>query len=383
MEYQPRKAELLLQCHSKASPVVGVTGPRQSGKSTLTRHAMPDYTYVTFDDLQTREFFHEDPQGFMQYYNDRVIFDEVQNVPEIFSRLKLAVDQDRDNYGKFVVTGSSQFNLLRNISESLAGRMGLLSLLPYEFSELTINARQEVILKGSYPELVGRVYFESELWYSSYIDTYLNRDVRLLTNIGDMRDFQRFISLLAASVAQQINYSSYAKVLGVSVPTVKRWLSILEASYIVFLIPPYFKNYNKRIVKSPKLYFYDNGLVNYLTGNKTMEQLHQGPMGSSLFENFVVSEVYKREQHRGLNSELYYYRTSQGSEVDLIIHRGNHKELLEIKHAQTFRSKMTEHMSSIMEEGDRALCIYRGETLPPRNNIAIENYAEYLLQEPL
>ena len=379
MPYSTRQAESLLKRYLNAFPVVGMTGPRQSGKSTLAQHALPDYTYVTFDDLQSREFFIDDPQGFMQFYHDRVIFDEVQNVPEIFSMLKYAVDQDRAQYGKFILTGSCQFNLLNHISDSLAGRIGLMSLLPYQYSELPLSAQQQVRLKGAYPEIVERDYTEYELWYSAYIETYLNRDVRLLSQIGDMRDFQRFIMLLAANAAQQMNYSHYAHALGVSVPTIKRWLSILEASYIIFLLPPYFNNYNKRIVKSPKLYFYDNGLVTYLMGIKTQEQLLRGPMAGALFENFVIAELIKKERHVGGQGQFYYYRTSQGQEIDLIIHRGQRKDLFEIKQTQTFKSAMVQHLSLIKEEQDESHFLYCGKTLPPRQDVQLINYAEFLL----
>lgn len=295
MAYVKRVLESGLLAYLHNFPVVGLTGPRQSGKSTLLQALLPNYKYLTFDDYKLQDFLQSDPEAFMATYSEHIIFDEIQKMPELFNYLKIAVDNDRMNYGKFVVTGSSQFSSIKNITESLAGRIGLLSLLPFQFSEMPTELRSLSIFKGSYPELVNRSYREASAWYSSYIDTYLNKDVRTLSNIGDLRDFQRFITLLAANTAQILNLSSYARDLGVAVNTIKRWLSILEASYIIYLLPPFYKNYNKRVVKSPKLYFYDTGLVSYLVGITTQQLYENGPMAGSLFENYLVTEILKKK----------------------------------------------------------------------------------------
>lgn len=380
MLYKQRVIEPKLRDYLKIFPVIGITGPRQSGKSTLLQHCLPDYQYVTFDDYRAQEFLARDPEGFFQRYASKTIFDEVQKVPEIFNYIKIRVDKDRANYGNYILTGSSQFSLLQNISESLAGRIGLLTLLPFQISEMSPAERDDAIYRGSYPELVERHFNFSDEWYGSYLDTYVNKDVRAISKIGDLREFQRLIRLLAARTSQQLEVSSFAKDLGVAVSTVTRWISVLEASYIIFLLPPYFKNYGKRITKAPKLYFYDTGLVSYLTGIKNRDLYENGPLTGSLFENYVVGEILKRELHLKTNSTLYYFRTSHGVEVDLIIDRGLHKDLIEIKHSSTFHPKMTDSISTILESGDEACLLYNGENFPYVDKIKILNYKNYLLE---
>lgn len=378
MEYTYREIEVKVLQYLENFPVVGITGPRQSGKSTLLKHLLPNYQYITFDDYKTVDLFYEDPEGFMQKYHNQVIFDEAQKVPEIFNYLKIAVDNDRQNYGKFVVTGSSQFTLVQNISESLAGRIGLLSLFPLQFSELPSSAQSAAIYKGSYPELVLRNYTLSSEWYSSYLDTYVNKDVRSLANIGDLRDFRRFLAFLAANIAQILNLSSCAKELGVSVPTLKRWLSVLEASYIIFLLPAYFNNLGKRIVKSPKLYFCDTGLAAYLVGIETEEAYSQGPMAGSFFENYIVSEVMKRETHHKTHAELFYLRTSNDVEIDLIIDRKRYKEFIEIKKTSTFKVTMIKPIKQILQENDKGYLIYTGNKFDYSDTIIAIPYRDYL-----
>lgn len=378
MSYHPREIEPKLKEYLGYFPVVAVTGPRQSGKSTLLLHTLKNYTYVNFDDSQTRQLFYHDPEQFMRIYANEVIFDEAQKVPELFERVKIAVDNDRDRRGKFVLTGSSQFSFIKGISESLAGRIGLLTLLPYQFNELPDKDRSEAIYKGSYPELVNKHYQLSADWFSSYIDTYLTKDVTALGNIGDLRDFQMLIQLLAANTAQVLNMSRFASDLGVDVKTIKRWISILEASYIIFLLPPYYKNYGKRIVKRPKIYFYDTGLVSYLTGIQTKEQFELGPLKGSLFENYVIADILKKELHHKTHAELYYLRTSHGVEVDLIIDRKNYKEFIEIKSTETFKPKMIEAAEEFMESDDKGYLLYRGKGLPALDKITIMNYQDYL-----
>lgn len=378
MQYTHRLLEAQLVEYIKYFPVVGVTGPRQSGKSTLLTHLLTDYQYVTFDDFKTIAQFQDDPDGFMRRYANQVIFDEVHHVPELFNYIKLAVDQDRAHYGKYVLTGSSQFAMLRQSSESLAGRIGLLTLLPFQFVEMPPHLYQEAIYRGCYPELVDRDYQLSAAWYSSYFDTYLNKDIRALGNIGDMRDFRRFIQMLAANTAQILQMSTYSRDLGVSIPTIKRWLSILEASYIIFLLPPYYKNLNKRITKSPKLYFYDTGLVSYLTGIENADLYEKGPMAGALFENYVIAEIVKKEIHSNTHSDFFYYRTSSGLEVDLIVDRKNRKDIVEIKKGATFRPTMLAGIRHLLEENDRGYLLYQGDSHPYEPAITVLNYQDYL-----
>lgn len=380
MKYIPRILEHKLREYLAFFSVIGLTGPRQSGKSTLLLEKLPEYTYVTFDDYAIVNLFYDDPEKFMRIYHDKVVFDEVQKVPEIFNYIKLAVDRDRQNTGKFILTGSSQFAFLKGVSESLAGRIGLLSLLPFQYVEIPASLRDKAIYRGSYPELVDKHYQLSEDWYSAYMNTYLTKDVSALSNIGDMRDFQRLIYLLAANHAQILNMSRYASDLGVDVKTIKRWISILEASYIIFLLPAYYRNYGKRVVKSPKIYFYDTGLISYLVGIREQKQFEQGPLAGALFENYVVAEILKREIHNKTLAELFYYRTSAGLEVDLIIDRKQYLELIEIKKSETFKAQMLSAVEQIKQEKDKGYLLYSGKNRPYTDNIAVMNINSYLEQ---
>lgn len=376
--YHHRVLEPKLIDYIKHFSAVGLTGPRQSGKSTLLLHLLKDYQYVTFDDDRMVALYQNDPQKFMRIYHDRVIFDEVQKVPELFNDIKIAIDADRATPGKFILTGSSQFTLIKSITESLAGRIGLLSLLPYQYSELPKKWHYDSIYKGSYPELVNKHYEFDIDWYASYVDTYITKDVSHLAKIGDKRDFRRLISLLAANTSQLLNMSTYAKELGVDVKTIKRWISVLEASYIIFLLPPYYNNLGKRIVKSPKVYFYDTGLVSYLTGISNANLFESGPLLGSLFENYMVSEILKREIHLKSHAELYFYRTSNGEEVDLIIDRKQRREFIEIKAGETFTPKMSRAIENLCDKESTGYLLYRGKSVPYLPTIHVMNYQDYL-----
>ncbi len=370
-------------------PAVSLTGPRQSGKSTTLQQMFDGkYTYVSFDDPLTVEFLTQDPKGFIGKYKDKVIFDEAQKVPLLFNYLKIAIDQDRHNYGKFILTGSSQFKLVTQITETLAGRIGLLSLLPFHMYEMPKRWRKQQILKGSYPELIHLKYQNTLRWYSAYVSLYIERDVRNIANVGNLRDFQRLIKLLSARVSQELNFSSLAKEIGVTVRTVQNWTSILEASYIIFLIPSYHKNLGKRLVKRPKIYFYDTGLVCYFTGIETEDVLRKGPLDGPIFENYIVAEIQKWILHHGLNDQLYYFRTNLDIEVDLIIENltKNQLRLIEIKSTETPKPKMFSHILKIKElvshdqreENQIAnILIYRGDTdLDYRKGCQCINYLD-------
>ena len=379
MNYLPRAAEAMVTRYLRLFPVVGVSGPRQSGKSTMVRHLLGGrYRYVSFDDLGMVRQCTDDPEQFMRVYADRVIFDEVQCVPELLVHIKRVVDGGRQRYGRFVVTGSSQFSLMRGVSESLAGRIGLLTLLPMQAGEIAMRQRAASVLKGSYPELVRRGHVGWSEWYEGYLGTYLDRDVRMVSAIGDMRDFHRFLRLLAARCSQLLNLSTFASDLGVAVPTVKRWLSVLEASYIAFLLPPYHGNPGKRIIKSPKVYFYDTGLVCHLTGVDTARVLASGPSAGALFENYIISELAKREAHLRPGGRLSFYRTSHGDEVDCVIERGGRREMFEVKLGETFRPEMTRTMEAMLRPTDSATLVYSGRDMPYRRNVRVVNAARYL-----
>ncbi len=318
--YWPRLIETVLEEVQKTFPVTVVTGPRQSGKSTLLSMFLKGKgaTVINLDDPGFRELLRDDPLSYLKQVQKPVLIDEIQQMPELASYIKILVDRDRTP-GTWYITGSQQFSVMKHISESLAGRAAVLSLPTFQLRERkNINSLEDFLLGSSYPEPAVNSAVRRDIWYSSYVQTYLERDVRSIMNISDIRDFEQLLRLLAARTSQVLNYSHLSNELGISVPTVKRWISILEASYIIFLLPPFFKNLGKRIIKAPKLYFFDIGLVNYLIGLSDINLLLNGPLAGPIFETAIISEVYKYKLGRGIKPELYYWRSQSGIEVDLI-----------------------------------------------------------------
>ncbi|MDO9288844.1 MAG: ATP-binding protein [Thermodesulfovibrionales bacterium] len=343
-------------------PCIAVTGPRQSGKSTLLIHTLKGYKYVTLDDPITREQAISDPQLLLDTLGTKVIIDEIQLAPRILSYIKIRIDSARSVKGQFVFTGSQQFSLIKNLGDSLAGRIGLFDLLPFSLDEMLKAASHKTVtesfvhaaLRGLYPEPVTDMTIKPERWFGSYVQTYLERDVRSIYNIGNLRDFQRFMQLLAGRVGQLLNLSSFASDLGVSVSTIKSWLSILEAGRIIYLLPPYYNNLGKRVTKAPKAYFLDIGLVCYLTGIRDKTHLLQGPLAGPLFENFCVQETVKHFLNAGQRPPLYYLRTSNNLEVDLLIEK-SYQELIpvEIKLSKTPTPVMAKPVVRIKETFDK------------------------------
>lgn len=327
MKYIHRQIELKVKQLIRSFPSIALTGPRQSGKSTLLINTLKGYKYLTLDDPLIREQALSDPRFFLDSIGKKVIIDEIQLVPSILSYIKMEIDKDRAGKGRYVFTGSQQFTMIKNLGDSLAGRIALLDLLPFSMEEkkrslglkTTLDCFINAALTGSYPELVLDKSIEVHAWYGSYIQTYLERDIRSIYNIGNLRDFQRFMRLLAGRCAQMLNLSDFAKDLGVSVPTIRSWVSILEASRIIYLLQPYYNNPGKRIIKAPKVYFTDIGIVCYLTGIRDKTHLLQGPMAGALFENFCIQETLKAFFNHGQRPVIYYLRTSNNIEVDLLI----------------------------------------------------------------
>ncbi len=319
--YLKRLLEKTVRKVQATFPVTVITGPRQSGKSTLLQEMFPEgkSTHLSLEDPDLRALVMQDPLGYLSSKPKPVILDEIQELPEILPYVKILVDRERKP-GNWFITGSQQFSVMKNVSESLAGRAAVLALPPFQLQERNdIKDLEDFLFQGSYPELVVNQKADARIWYSSYLQTYLERDVRKLVNVQDLREFEQFMKLLATRTAQELHYSGISSELGISVPTVKRWVSVLEASYIVFLVPPYFKNFGKRIVKAPKLHFYDMGLLNYLLGIRHRDQVIANPMAGALFETAVVSEIIKRKYAEGAKPELYYWRSQSGVEVDLIV----------------------------------------------------------------
>jgi uncharacterized protein len=333
-----RKALSTILELAKGYPFIALTGPRQAGKTTLSRAAFPDKPYVSLEDLDTREFAASDPRRFLARYPDGAILDEAQRSPELFSYLQTRADTD-GRMGLYILTGSQQFGLLSGISQSLAGRVGMVQLLPFSAGELqgagklpeTLDA---LLYKGSYPPLYDRQLSPVQ-WYAGYVTTYLERDVRQLINVRDLALFQRFIRLCAGRTGQLLNLSSMANDCGITHNTAKAWISILEASYILFLLPPHHRNFNKRLVKTPKLYFHDTGLAAWLLGVQSADQLAIHPQRGALFETWVVGELLKGRYNKSLPSNLFFWRDNTGNEVDVIVDQGLTLVPIEIKSGQT------------------------------------------------
>ena len=314
---------------------VAVVGPRQSGKTTLVRMLFKDKEYVNFENPDVRLYALEDPRGFLSNYPDGAVFDEAQRVPEIFSYLQQILDESSSN-GMFIITGSNNFLLQENISQSLAGRVGYLNLLPLTLNEINNkeSSISQMLFKGCYPSLYNTAIDASQ-WYANYIRTYIERDVRLIKNITNLVSFERFLRLCAGRIGQLLNMNSMAVELGVDTKTISAWISVLETSFVLFRLQPYHKNFNKRIVKMPKLYFYDTGLASALLGIQNSDQIDLHPFRGSLFENMVVVDFLKTRFNKAKTNNLYFWRDNAGNEVDLLIDNGPTIIPIEIKSGQT------------------------------------------------
>jgi len=359
-------------------PVIALTGPRQSGKTTLLKNTFPDYQYVSLEDIDNRDFAQNDPKGFLKLYGEKVIFDEVQRVPHLFSYIQTIVDERR-LMGQFILSGSQNFQLLQNITQSLAGRVALFKLLPFDFTELRNvnllpNDYPDLLVKGAYPALYDR-QIPSNVFYANYLQTYIERDAVELIHIRELRQFRSFLGLCAGRVGQLLNISSLANECGISQPTAKAWLSVLESSYITFQLPPYFKNFSKRIVKSPKLYFYDTGLVCHLLGIKTSTDLLHNPLKGSLFENLIIAEFYKQNEHRYQHQDFYFWRDSNGNEVDLLRPDAMTFDIFEIKSSQTILSDQFKGLKFLQEIAQDTVAaktlIYGGSEVQHRSHYTV------------
>lgn len=349
-------------------PVLAITGPRQSGKTTMARALFAGKPYVSLEDPEERSFADTDTRGFLARFPQGAILDEVQRCPGLFAYLQGVVDE-RQRMGEFIITGSQQFGLMSNIAQSLAGRVGLLQLLPFSLAELkeggmlpaTLDA---AMLQGSYPPLYDRPVTLGD-WFPNYVSTYLERDVRQLLTVRDLSLFQRFLKMCAARSGQLLNLSALAADCGISHVTAREWMTVLEASYIVYLLRPYHRNFGKRLVKMPKLYFLDTGLMAYLLGIRDTATLSTHASRGALFETLVVSEWVKRQFNAGQVAELYFWRDSAGHEVDLLIPQGSRFMPVEIKSGTTFSPDWTAALRKLSALfGDAALSpgiVYGGE----------------------
>ncbi|WP_009034343.1 ATP-binding protein [Indibacter alkaliphilus] len=356
-------------------PILALTGPRQSGKTTLLKNLFPDYRYVSLENPDNRNFAESDPNGFLKEFHTNVIFDEVQRVPELFSYIQNIVDDRRGEMGIYLLSGSQNFHLMHSITQSLAGRVAIFKLFPFDFKELN-NAGLlgknylNSLIKGYYPAIYDRD-IPSKVFYSNYIETYINRDIGELVAIRDLRIFQNFLALCATRAGQLLNLNALANECGISQPTAKAWLSALEQSFITFQLYPYHKNFNKRIVKTPKLYFYDTGLLCHLLKISKTESILTNPIKGALFKNMMIAEYVKQMHHQNNPQDLWFWRDAAGNEIDLLVDKGDKIDIIEFKASQTIKTQMFDGLAKFEEisqiQNLNKSLVYGGETTQKRS----------------
>ncbi len=377
-----RDLTLELKTLIKEYPVVTILGPRQAGKTTLAQKILTNFEYVNLELPEVRAMATDDPKYFLGQFKKPVILDEIQRVPELLSYIQVIVDKKKNN-GQFVLTGSHQLQLKESIVQSLAGRTAILQLLPLSISELaaskiSFDSFEEYAFHGFLP----RVYDQQQrptIAYSNYYQTYIERDVRQIINLKDASLFEKFMKLLAGRVGQIIDYTSLANDVGVDSKTIKNWLSILEASFIIFKLPPFFENFGKRVIKSPKYYFIDVGVLCFLLGIEEPLHLSRDPLIGNIFENLVIIEVLKNRLNQAKIPNLYFFRDSAGHEVDLLIQNGNQLTAVEIKSSSTFSNHFTEGLKKIMSlssKVSKGYVVYRGDSQNLSQTISLLNFKQ-------
>ncbi len=368
-DYKPRLLSSQIKDAERTYPVIVITGPRQSGKTCLCRHLYPDYHYVNLEHIVTRTAAIEDPVGFLEDLGDQIIIDEVQHVPELLSLIQVRVDENRKL--RYVLTGSSNFSLLKTISQSLAGRVALFTLLPFSFKEMDREELdlpiERLLWQGQYPGVL--IHHDAPgRFYRNYYNTYIERDLRDLLRIKNLLEFDKFVRLLATRVGSEFNASAIAREVGVTSKTISEWFSMLATSYIAFQLPPYFNNLSKRLTKMPKIYFYDTGLMCYLLGVATPEQLETHPLKGAIFENMAVCEMIKNQFNNDLDANLYFYREQSGKEVDAVLVTPQGLNLYEMKAGKMLRPDYRENMNALkrlLPNINSTCVIYDGESYPP------------------
>jgi predicted AAA+ superfamily ATPase len=375
-----------LQTLAQEYPVISLLGPRQAGKTTLARTVFPEKQYVNLELPEIRLMAELDPMRFLEKYPEGAILDEIQHLPTLLSYIQHIVD-NRDDKGLFILTGSHQLLLHAAITQSLAGRTALLTLLPLSLHEIQqiqpSPSLKETILKGGLPRIY-KDQLNPHKAYRNYFQTYVERDVRQLIHVKDLTLFQQFIKLCAGRIGQIMNFQSFSNDLGVSPKTIQHWISILEASFILFQLPPYFENFGKRIIKATKLYFTDVGLASYLLGIETAAQLDRDPMYGYLVENLMILELYKHRFNRGLDPQCYYYRDHHQNEIDVILKMGHQLIPIEIKAAQTFRKEALKGLlffqSLVKDRCPTGYLIYTGQEEQKIGNLMVLNYNHLIAQ---
>ena len=364
-------------------PVLTITGPRQSGKTTLAKTCFPDYGYANLEDPETRELAESDYRRFFAMYKAPLIIDEIQRVPKLASAVQTIVDERRNVTGQYILTGSHQPILKQTVTQSLAGRSAFLELLPLTFSEIARGASRmktdpdSLILRGTMPELAISG-MEATVYYRNYLNSYVERDVRLIANIRNTTAFNKFITLLAGRVGQLLNLNTMSGEVGVSHTTLGEWIDVLEASFIVFRLQPYHRNIGKRLVKTPKIYFTETGLASYLLGLRNAEQVAHDPLRGNLFENLVVSEMMKRIKNADSGDELFFFRTSDGIEVDALLRTADGFRPIEIKSAMTRSASLESGLNrylALQPESISPTVVYAGRNMPAgKDEIGYRNF---------
>ena len=375
---------------SKQFPAIALTGPRQSGKTTLVRETFPKKPYVLLEDPDTREFAQKDPRGFLGQYPHGAILDEIQRVPQLFSYLQGILDKAKTP-GLFILTGSHNFLLMEQITQSLAGRVALLSLLPLSWQELSDSKNafknfEEHLFHGGYPKIYSDHLNPNDL-YANYVRTYIDRDIRLIKNVHDLSIFHTFLKLCANRTGQLLNLSSLADECGITHNTAKAWISVLESSYIIFLLRPHHNNLNKRLVKTPKLFFYDTGLASYLMGISDKHMLAQNPLKGNLFECFIISEIIKSQFNKGNDPSIYFWQDKLGREIDCLIDNGPSSIPVEIKSGKTITDdyfKYITYWCSLSKyPAEKARIVYGGNVSQQRTTGFVQGWQEFLSSLPL
>ncbi len=345
MKYVERKLGESIELASKNFAALILSGPRRSGKTTLLKHLFPEASYVLLEDPDVVARVNADPRGFVEECTFPVILDEIQNTPELFNYIRAAIDREPSQTGRWFLTGSQEAPLMQGVSESMAGRAAIFQLLPFSVEEFGKVSP----FSGGFPEVLSRPSV-ADIWFRSYVQTYLERDIRAVTAIRDLSTFRRFMALLASRCGQMLNKTDLAAPLGVSVPTITQWLSILEITGQIVLVPPFYENFGKRIVKTPKIYFVDSGLLCHLLGIRDRSMLRDSPFSGAVHEGFVASEIIKHRLNRGREKGLYYFRDRQGLEVDFLLDQGNGElALLEVKASRTAKPSDAGAMCSLMK----------------------------------
>ena len=358
MNYKPRILEPLVRRVAGEYPVVTITGPRQSGKTTLCRALFPDKPYVNLEPLDEREYARNDPRGFLAQFPDGAVIDEIQNAPDLTSYIQVTVDENPE-HGRFIVTGSQHFGLTQAVSQSLAGRTAMVHLLPLSFDELTsfdteVDDLWQVVFQGAFPAVHGR-RLNARRWLDNYLLPYVERDLRQISTIGDLAAFANFMALAAGRCAQEINLSAIGGDAGVSHNTVRAWISVLEASFVIFRLPAWHGNLRKQLLKTPKLHFLDSGLACRLLGIRSADELRRHPLRGAIFESWVAAEIFKHRTHRGETGGMFHFRTTRGPEVDIVIRRGLSSIGCEVKSATTMDGSFLRPLHRLQELLDGAL----------------------------